>query len=245
MNEDVLKELLGEMLKREFAEFDNPPKWKFSLKHRLAMKCIFARYQRNIQKLKEKTVERPAPVEQHRTYRSFKHRIIISLCIVFFMTFLVGWVVVFTSRDFHGTVYHEYTLINAKKFENAPVTMEYTYTLNSVPDGFELIETIPSPACMYTFYENSLTNQTIVLSQWVKSHYTPQINTEHRVLEEIDTNGFAGLCIDLSNVECEKTLLVWDNGDYIIEILADLDKETAIELLKNNKIEKSDISYIP
>lgn len=235
MSENVFRQLLGEMVDSEFAEY-NSREWKFSLKHRLAMKRIFARYENNVQKLKEKSIEPIAPNEQNKPRLSFKRRLLLALCIIFFMTFLVGWVVVFVSKDFHGTVHHEYTLVNAKNLENAPQTIEYTYILNSVPDGFELIETIPSPTNIYTKYKNNLTNQTIVLSQWVKSHYTPHINTEHRILEEIDINGITGLFVDFSGDTSDSSLAIFDNGDYIIEISADLDKESTIELCKVNKL---------
>ena len=66
MNEDILKELLGEMLESEFAEYDEPPKWKFSLKHRLAMKRIFARFERNVRKLKNSSCDTAAAVERYR-----------------------------------------------------------------------------------------------------------------------------------------------------------------------------------
>ncbi len=236
MNENVFRQLLGEMIESEFAEYDNSPEWKFSLKHRLAMKHIFARYERNVQKLKEKSVERIALTEQQHTYHSFKQRLIIALCIVLFMTFLVGWVVVFVSKDFCGTVYEDNTLLTPVNLENAPLTIEYTYTLNSVPDGFELIETDSSPTSVSAFYENSLTNQTIALSQWVKSHYTPHINTEHRILEEININGIAGLFVDFSSDTYICSLVIWDNGDYIIEISANLNKEDILKLSKINKL---------
>ena len=58
MCENVFKELLEEMIESELAEFDNAPEWKPSLKHRLAMKRIFARYERNVQKLKEKLLSK-------------------------------------------------------------------------------------------------------------------------------------------------------------------------------------------
>jgi len=235
MNEDVLREALGEMMKREFAEFDDPPKWKFSLKHRLAMHRIFARYERNVRKLKEKSIEKTAPIQHNKPRLSFKRRLVIALCIVLLMTLLVGWTLVFTSRDFHGTVHHEYTLINAKNLENAPQTIEYEYALNAVPNGFEIIERISSPIAVYTLYKNKATNQTIALHQWVKSHYKPHVNTEHHDLEEIDINGNTGLCIDFSHDTCYHSLLFWDNGDYIIEISTDFDKECTIDLLKIHK----------
>ena len=162
MNEDVLRQLLGEMME---SEFDNLPKWKFSLKHRLAMKCIFVRYKRNVQKLKEKTVEHPVSTERRRTHLNLKQRLIIVLLIVFLMTLTGCVVAAFISKNFHGTVYKNNTLIFPVNLENAPLTIEYTYTLNSVPEGFEQIETDLSPTNSYSLYKNAITKQTITLSQ--------------------------------------------------------------------------------
>ncbi len=134
MSENVFRQLLGEMIESEFAEFDNSPEWKFSLRHRLVMKRIFARYQRNVQKLKEKSIEKTAPIEQNKPHLSFKRRLLLALCIVLVMTLLVGWVVVFVSKDFNGTVYEDNTLLSPVNLENVLLTIEYTYTLNSVPD---------------------------------------------------------------------------------------------------------------
>ncbi len=36
------------------------------------------------------------------------------------------------------------------------------------------------------------------------------------ILEEIDMNGYTELFIDFSNEDYDRTLLVWDNGDYIV-----------------------------
>ena len=134
------------------------------------------------------------------------------------MTLLVGWVVVFTSKDFHGIVYADNTHLSAVNIENSSTRIEYTYSLNYIPDGFELVETVTSPTSVYMLYENNLTKQTITLSQWVKSHYRPHINTEHYDIEETDINGYSGLCIDFSNDEWQHSVIIWDNGDYVIEM---------------------------
>lgn len=88
MNENVLKQLLGEMMESEFAGYDDTPKWKYSLKHRLSMKRIFARFERNTQKLKENTYETAIPIERHKPRFNFKQRLLISLCIISFMALL-------------------------------------------------------------------------------------------------------------------------------------------------------------
>lgn len=85
MNETVFREILGESLRREFAEFDSVPEHRFSLGHRLAMKRIFARYEKNIRRMTTETSVETMP------YYSFKQRIIIALVIVILMTLLTGW----------------------------------------------------------------------------------------------------------------------------------------------------------
>lgn len=232
MCENIFKELLGEMMKSEFAEYDNPPKWKFSLKHRIAMKRIFAQYERN----KLKVNERTTAVELPRSRLNFKQRIVLALIIVLLMALLVGWVAVFVSKDFHGIVYADNTHLFAVNTENAPTKIEYQYTLDHVPEGFELIKTVSSPTFVYTYYLNNSTKQTIVLEQSVKSQYDPHYDNEHGKFDEFNINGKTGLFIDFSTEKLNNSTFIWDNGDYIIEISLDLDKDSAIDLLEINKL---------
>ncbi len=93
MNETVFRELLRESLQREYAEFDNPPEHKFSLRHRLAMKRIFARYEKNVRKLKKTRVDHTPLQSESIPYYSIKQRLIYALVIVIIMTMLTGWVI--------------------------------------------------------------------------------------------------------------------------------------------------------
>lgn len=238
MNENIFKQLLGEMLESDFAEFDNSPEWKPSLKLRLAMKRIFARYERNVRKLKEKDVkqhtEPSEPTEHRRSYLSITQRLAIALIIIFLLTLTGCVVAAFISKDFHGKVYDDNTLLFPVNLENAPLSIENTYALNFIPDGFELIDTQSSPTNISTTYGNFLTRQTIVFSQWVKSYYKPHINTEYYSFEQISINGTIGLYVNFSRNDTPCTLLIWDNGEYIIEISANLDKENVLNLLNIN-----------
>lgn len=47
MTEAFLREAAAEVYKREFSEFSDPPARRFSLRHRMKMKKIFALYQKN------------------------------------------------------------------------------------------------------------------------------------------------------------------------------------------------------
>lgn len=236
MNDSILKSVLEKSIMLELAKCENTPEHKFSLKHRLAMKRIFAKYERNVRILREAKRSDSPVISEPQTRLNFKQRLLIATVIIIIMTFLVGWVVVFVSEKFHGTVYHDNTLLTAVDVENCPETIEYRYTLASVPDGFEIVDTNSSPIDVYTLYMNKRTNQTITLYQNVKSNFSPHYNTEHYHLEEVDVNGYTVLCIDLSDKTCNQTLVVWDNGDYIIEIVADLDKFETINLCNVTKI---------
>lgn len=236
MNEDVFKEILAKAVVCEFAEFDNTPEHNFSLKHRLAMKRIFARYERNIRKLR-KNGKTDAPLTNvYKPQLNLKQRLIIVTVIVVLMTLLVGWVIIFVSGNFRGTVYPDKTHFAVTDIEGTLQTIEYNYNLISVPEGFEIIETSTSPIHIYTLYMNNLTKQTITLHQWVKSSYESNYNTENHVIEDVIINGCFGFCIDFSDDKHNSSLVIWDNGDYIIEIIADIDKNSIINLSKIDKV---------
>lgn len=90
MNENVFRELLNESLQREYAEFDNAPEHRFSFGHRISMKRIFARYERNVRSL-TKAENVYIPAQSELPYYSFKQRMIIALVIIVLMTLLTGW----------------------------------------------------------------------------------------------------------------------------------------------------------
>lgn len=92
MSEDIFKEILGMALASEFSEFDNMPEHKFSLKHRLAMKRVFARFARNVRKSERKNDMKIAQISNHRTGMGLKKRLIVAVIIVFLASFLVGWI---------------------------------------------------------------------------------------------------------------------------------------------------------
>lgn len=236
MNEEIFKSILEKAVISEYADIESTPDHKFSLKHRLAMKRIFTRYERNVRKFCESEIkEAPQTVENKPRY-SLSRRIFIAMIIIILASFLVGWVVVYVSTNFHGVVYHDHTELTPQNIVECPLTIDYKYELEYVPKGFEVEETNLTSVHCYTLYMNDLTKQTITLRQWVKTKFEPNYNTEHYKLEEVNINGSTALCIDFSDTTYNQTLIVWDNGDYIIEVLADLDKNSTMNLSEINKV---------
>lgn len=234
MNDYVLKRVLEKSLMRELAKYDNAPKHKFSLKHRLAMKRIFVGYERNVRDLREKE-KVSFSMSEHKSQLSLKKRLFFATVVIILMTFLVGWTAVFVSEKFHGTVYHDNTLLTAVDLENCPQTIQNKYALVSVPEGFEIIETVSSPMVESTRYINENTCQEITLWQCAKASFRPHCNTERHSFEEISINGKSVLFIDFSDKNRSNSLVLWDNGDYIIEILADFDKSALLNLVEINE----------
>ncbi len=93
-NETIFKEILQEVVQSEIEEYSHAPEHKFSLRHRLAMRRIFARYEKNVRKLK-KAEETDDTQSEKMPYYTLKQRLIYALVIILIMTMLTGCVISF------------------------------------------------------------------------------------------------------------------------------------------------------
>lgn len=235
MNENILEEIVAESYRREYKQYDNAPEHNFSIKHKLNMKRIFARYARNVNKIKQIQPKRHLEETTHSHNLSLRQKLFVAVLIIVLMSLLVGWIAVYISKDFHGTVYHDYTHLTVVNTDDCPQTIEHKYFLPEIPEGFELVETVSSSIAEYNKYTNSLTNETFAITQHVKKSYSSNYNTEHKNINEVEINGHIGQYIDFSDNEFNSSLLVWDNGDYIIELGGDLPKDALVNLAKSAK----------
>ncbi len=212
---------------------------KFSRSHKSAMKKIFALYDENKRKLKgaNECIMYQDVITENRL--SIKKRLLIAAVVIIIAAILTGAIIGFISQDFRGAVYNDNTALSVINTEDCLKTIEYKYYLSNLSTDFELIESDSTVFSEYSFYENEITGQTIAFSQWVKSEYLSHLNTENCPIEEVDINGHTGLCIDHSDSKHHFLILVWDNGDYVLQIEANLSKNEIVELAKNAKILKS------
>ncbi len=108
MSENVLREIMLDVHKIECGVPDDLPNFKPSLRHRIAMKRIFARFERNARKLRNaETIQKPSITENRTRRYNLKQRILIATLIIILMTLLAGCVtavVKFVSEHFNGTV---------------------------------------------------------------------------------------------------------------------------------------------
>lgn len=236
MNENILKDVLAEIYEEEISALNNLPQFKTSLRHRIVMKHIFSLFEKN----KRKSVNAPLQiVDSRQKPLRLRNKLVLILALIICAALLTGFIVVFVSKNFSGTVYSDNTHLFAVNTENCTTTIEHKYYLPDLPKGFELIESDSSSFDVYTLYQNNETKQTIALSQYTKNHFKPHYDTEHHNFEDVEINGRSGLCIDFSDDEHYCSMVVWDNNDYILELFGDLSKNQLIELAKTSKISEN------
>lgn len=233
MSEHVFAELLKESYRQEFSQYDSSPVFKTSGKHNRAMKRIFKIYEKNVQKLHTNSI----PAYTPKPMRRLSLKAISIAILVAFLAVLAGCAVAyFISQSFHGEVTSVSTNILPINTENCPATIEEIYNISGIPMEFEKISDNSDPFLRTVEYMNDSTKQMIVFSQYAKPGLgTINLNTEKNKLEEIEINGYKGVYLKQSSETGSCGIIMWDNGDYVFKIFANLTKEEIIDLANTAK----------
>lgn len=236
MSESVLKSILEESARLEWAKYENAPEHVFSKKHERKMKYAFKLFERNDCKLKPYIGSKP-----HYHFRFSKRNIIVLFAVIFLAALAGCGVTYFTSKNFYGKVNADNTELFVINTENCPATIEDKYYLPCLPDGYEVSGTDSTPFFEHISYLNKVTNQSISFNQWVKTEYgSSHYDTESQNFEEIKVNEHYGLCLAYSSQDYNYTNIVWDNGDYILELYGETYKNELYDLAKTAKVYKDD-----
>lgn len=113
--------------------------------------------------------------------------------------------------------------------------IETVYYLPEIPEGYELFQSTFSEQSVYTSYIKPDTNRCISFEQFVKDRYSYYFDTEQQDFEELDINGHYALYLGSRDVNNTCGYIVWDNGDYILQIFGDFTKDELIKLAKSVK----------
>ena len=232
MTESVLKSILEEYAEREWARYADVPEHVFSQKHNRSMKRVFRLYEKNTRKFRTYSASRPMPKIK------FTRKNIMLIMLIVFLAVLTGCAATyFMSQSFRGEVYSDNTELFPINLENCPTIIEEKYFLPEIPDGFEVYDTKSTPFSTYISFINKQTGQTISFSQHVKEGFDSiHFNTEKGELVEVEINGHYGLFLDVSDEENISSGVIWDNGDYILEVTGNLTKYEVINLAKSAEI---------
>ena len=118
MSESVLKSILEESARLEWAKYENAPEHVFSKKHERKMKHSFKLFE----KKSGRFVTHECAKSSH--IRLTKKTVLVLLTILFLAVLAGGALFSFTSSNFRGRIYSDNTEIYAINTENCPATME-------------------------------------------------------------------------------------------------------------------------
>lgn len=221
MDKIMLSQILEKICIEEAAENSAAPMPKLSYRHRRQMKKIFSRYQNDLD-----TGSKPRVTGVKR--------IVLVVTIILFAMFTVAAGAA-AINGFNQKKHRDYTELLTVNAENCPKTIENVYYLSEIPDGYELYSEEKDDYFIFRLYLNHDTGMRIVFHQEIKDGYRCNFNTEYNEFEEFNINGHYALYLKAGNSENVGGLLVWDNGDYILQISGDLSKDELLNLAKSAK----------
>lgn len=231
MSESVLKSVLEESARLEWGSYANAPAHVFSKRHERSMQRIF--------KLYDKNIRRSIAINRPRRIRLTRKTALVLLA-VFFLAAVTGCAVAYyVSHSFRGAVHSDNTELRPIDTENCPTDIDVIYYLPEIPKGFVAMESYFIPGFMEVYYVNPSTEQGFGFSQDTKIGFSVHADTERVPLEEVIINGHYGVCLSEYRKNTVFTSIIWDNGDYILQVAGNLDKDLAIELAESAKIQNN------
>lgn len=231
MSESVLKSVLEESARLEWSSYVNAPAHIFSKGHERSMQHIF--------KLYDKNIRRSVAINRPRRIRLTRKTALVLLA-VFFLAAVTGCAVAYyVSHSFRGAVHSDNTELRPIDTENCPTDIDVIYYLPEIPKGFVAMESYFIPGFMEVNYVNPSTGQAFGFSQDTKDGFSVHADTERVPLEEVIINGHYGVCVNEYRKNTVITYIMWDNGDYILQLVGNLDKDLAIELAESAKVQNN------
>lgn len=223
MNDELRKAFEAAAKKRIINSVPDMPEHKFSL-----------RFERRMEKLIRRA-DRRAEICTNIPLRRF-FTVLAAAVITASFVALSAFGVKSIIKELLMNNFSTHTNVKLTDSDSSPGLIEDIYSFD-VPEGFELAyetkDVINQKAVYECEYWNGIDN--ICINQFAKTAYNNNVNTEDRTMECIEINGHEGYVVEMSESDCTVT---WDNGDYIMEISASIDKNAVIDIA--NSMQKSE-----
>ena len=134
--------------------------------------------------------------------------------------------------NFITKIFSDHTVVTVESgtAEGYPETIEEEYYISDLPEGFELIDYYKMDTSIVSMYCNN--DEYIIFSQYTKEYYESHYDNEQTTFEEKCLSNNQSYLIIESDAD---TVFVWDNGEYILSIRSNLNKNIILELCKSTK----------
>lgn len=214
MSERLLQQALLKACDMEFAQFKDGEAHHFSRRHNRKMKVMFAEY---AGKPKKKI--------------SIKRRIIVAACIVLLAAILGITAYAIATKFEIIAIFQDHTEVVATDSTSVPEIIEEIYCIPIPPDGYHLYEyTYDYGFVTATYYDDSM-KHILSFEQILKEDYLAYVNTEGYDIVFTYVGEYEGYYVDYFDDNYGKaSLVVWDNGDYVFELLGHFTVEELVEM---------------
>ena len=134
--------------------------------------------------------------------------------------------------NFITKIFSDHTVVTVESgtAEGYPETIEEEYYISELPEGFERVDHSKMDNSVVSFYFND--DEYIIFSQYTKEYYESHYDNEQTTFEEKCLSNNQSYLIIESDAD---TVFVWDNGEYILSIRSNLNKNIILELCKSTK----------
>lgn len=136
-------------------------------------------------------------------------------------------------HDFIMNIFGNHTTVsvNGNSEGDYPTTIEEEYEISNLPDGFELADYSRDNGTLFAAYFNG--DQYILFEQIVHCAYTENLDNEHSAIEYYTDESNQEYLIQSNDQEF---CVEWNNGDYILKITSNLNKNDVISLCRSTKV---------
>ncbi len=131
-------------------------------------------------------------------------------------------------RDFFVNIFEKFSIVQSADNDNTSETIEDIYEITYDLSGFTKEVWVDTDLDRRTRYIKD--GYYIGFSQAVKSFFDERINTEDAVISTITVNGHEAMYYCDNH---DYDTIIWDNGDYIFILSANVGKDELIEIAKS------------
>lgn len=221
--DELLCKAFDEVYEHEFDKYKIKRFHVFSLRHRRMMKKLFKELET------KRETESPSTAYQCSTKRKRPALLIVA---IIFSVLLSVTAAAYAVYSFGFKKQPDHTIAFSENLENALTEIIYIYVIDPLPDDFKECTVNTGLFTSNITYKNG--DKYLTLKQNVKVKYKTNYNTEGYEIEKTKVNGSDGFFIKFN----DENILVWDNGDYILELQGTFDKSELLELAKNVKAQE-------
>lgn len=226
MDKHTLDEIIEEAYDREFEKYDDLPKHHFSSRHKRNMKKVFKLYEKNSEQ-QSNFSSKPA--------KRLSSVLVIAAAVVLLAAISSAAVSIYTNISWEQDDDLYYFL--ASDYKNAPKQIDYIYEFAALPDDYEMTREFKIDYLYHAVWENKTTGDCVMFTQSVKQYFQTITGSEGRKPEIVYINDKPGLYTDWTAAGDEGSgFVLWDNGDYILNVYGNMNKNELLALAESAKI---------